>query len=103
MKNKNYKKAMEASFHKDWLTKIKSTLGSSCTFISHKRYKENYFLEVRIKNDKGGVDKVTYKLQGAPNTLTTKDYQSLLSMLRKKEYDQGSEKTLSPTKTGKLS
>ncbi len=94
----NKKAALSVSFHKGWLNKIKNTLGNKCTYISHVQKGDEYFMKVNITNASGGKDRITYKLKGAPNTLTSKDYQSLLKTLIKGEYETRSEKPLSVTK-----
>lgn len=97
-KRVNQKALVAASFHKTWLTRIRKALGSRCTYISHYKTKNEYFIKVKMKNSIGGIDTISYKLQGQPDTLTSKDYQSLLTMLNKGEYEQGSTRTLSDIK-----
>lgn len=96
IKNKRQSKNTNAavSFHKTWLGRIRKELGSKCSYISHVSKKGEYYLKVVIKNTSGGNDTITYKLQGAPDTLTSNDYQALLTMLKKGEYEQGSKKSL---------
>ena len=85
----------EAPFHKMWLGVIKKQLGSACTYISHLQESGKYFLKIVLKNKNGGKDTLTYELQGTPDTITSNDYQALLTMLKNKEYEQGSRESLS--------
>lgn len=93
----NKKAALSVNFHKSWLNRIKNALGSKCTYISHVSKGDEYFIKVNITNASGGKDRITYKLSGAPSTLTSKDYQSLLQTLIKGEYDKGSQEPLPST------
>ena len=36
----------ESMFHKEWLSHIKKTLGSKCTFIAHLKTMANTFLKL---------------------------------------------------------
>lgn len=93
----NKKAALSVNFHKSWLNKIRNQLGSKCTYISHVQKGNEYFIKINLTNASGGKDRITYKLSGAPDTLTSKDYQSLLTMLKKGEYDKGSTEPLPVT------
>lgn len=88
-------------FHKNWLKRIKQELGKRCTFISHvtrkRDGKDEYLLSVYLNNETGGKDKITYKLGIHPDRLSGKDYEALLTMIKKGEYEQGSTDVLSNT------
>lgn len=92
------KEALAVNFHKNWLSKIRNAMGSKLTYISHVTKGGEYFIKVNLTNSSGGKDRITYKLGGSPDTLTSKDYQSLLTMLKKGEYDTGSKEPLPDTK-----
>lgn len=86
-------------FHKSWLNRIKNSLGSDCTYITHLNRtsgsKKGYYLVVHLKNETGGIDKVTYNLGTHPNNISSEDYEAFLKMLKNREYVRGSREVLS--------
>lgn len=94
---RNLKAALAVNFHKTWLTNIKKSLGSACTYISHVESKGKYFIKVIMTNSSGGKDTIMYEIKTKPQDLTSNDYKALLTLLKEKGYEQGSTKSLQPT------
>lgn len=69
--------------NKTWLIRIRKE--TKARHVSFVRDKEQYFLDVRFDNNIGGVDKFTYKLDGAPEELRPYDFEQLIQALNNRE------------------
>ncbi len=91
---------MAVLYHKEWIAKIKKSLGSNCTFLQHVRKdkvslvdrlfqgteivvkpksvitKSDYFLEARF-----GKKRITFKIEGTPTDVSNENYLNLQKQL----------------------
>jgi len=72
-------------FHTSQMQRVRKEV-KDVTFISHTQHKGNYFIEVRIKNSKGGKDVVNFPLQVPPNQITDAEYNFIITTLKEKSY-----------------
>lgn len=71
---------MAVLYHREWISKIKSSLGSKCTFLQHIREGSEYFLQARFKVD-GGHKAITFKIEGTPSDVSNENYLDLQKQL----------------------
>lgn len=76
---------MAALYHREWITKIKKSLGSKCIFLQHVRRnhqdkEDEYFLEARFAV-KGGKKRITFKIEGTPSDVSNQNYLDLQQQL----------------------
>lgn len=72
-------------FHKSQMERIKRECKSVC-FIAHEQEGEKYFIKVKVKNELGGKDTVSFPLKALPSQITTKEYDFILNTLKEKGY-----------------
>lgn len=73
---------VEKGFHKSQLSKIRKSIGTKLTYISHLQVKGEYFIKANLRIS-SGIKTYTFKLEVPPSQMNENDYKYVLEQLKK--------------------
>lgn len=76
----------QAYFHKTQMKRLRSEV-PQVVHATHVLQKDKHFIEVRVKNDQGGKDTITYPLYLHPSKMTTEGYDFIIKNLKERDYE----------------